>query len=345
MKSRILMVAAALAASFGAACAEPGTEPVLTPALRPSITVAGDVVRIGDFVDNAGSAANIAIFRAPDPGTTGSVPASQILSALRAHHVIGVDTRDIAEVVVTRASRTVPIKEIEERVAQSLARQNGLGDAKDLAINFDRDLRALQLDPANRNELRQVYASYNPRTSRFDVAYEIARDTGGSPLRLRFTGTVIETVEAALVTRAVERGEILKASDVVTQRIAKTEAGPDPASRERAVGMAIKRSLRVNQPLRAADLAKPDLVTRDQNVTITYEIPGIFLTARGKALESGAEGDLVNVVNPQSKRTIQGVVTGPAQITVNSIAPASPRIAAAAPLAPENTAAPSRQAE
>ena len=109
--------------------------------------------------------------------------------------------------------------------------------------------------------------------------------------------------------------------------------------------MAIKRSLRVNQPLRAADLAKPDLVTRDQNVTITYEIPGIFLAARGKALESGAEGDLVNVVNPQSKRTIQGVVTGPAQITVNSIAPVSPRIAAAAPLAPENTAAPSRQAE
>lgn len=345
MKPRILAFAAALAASLGAASAEPAGEPVVAPALRPSVTVAGDVVRIGDFVDNAGSAANIAIFRAPDPGTTGSVPASRIVSALRAHHVIGVDTRDIAEVVVTRASRTVPVKEIEERVAQSLARQNGLGDARDLAINFDRDLRALQLDPANHNELRQVYASYNPRTSRFDVAYEIAREAGGSPLRLRFTGTVIETVEGAVVTRAVERGEILKASDVVAQRIAKTEAGPDPASRERAVGMALKRSLRANQPLRAADLAKPDLVTRDQNVTIIYEIPGIFLTARGKALESGAEGDLVNVVNPQSKRTIQGVVTGPAQITVNSVAPVSPRIAAAAPRASEDTAAPGRQAE
>lgn len=345
MMCRTLIAAAALAISLGAAWAGPEADAPPIPLLKSSVTVASDVVRIGDFVDNAGPAAGIAIFRAPDPGTTGLVPTERILGALRAHHVIGVDTRELVEVAVTRTTRVVPVKEIEERVAQALARQNGLGDAKDLAITFDRDPRALQLDPTNRNEMRQVYAGYNPRTTRFDTVFEIPRDFGNAPLRLRFTGTVIETVETAIVTRAVERGEVLKASDVVTRRIAKAEAGVEPASRDRAIGMAAKRLLRANQPLRASDIARPDFVTRDQYVTIVYEMPGIFLTTRGKALESGAEGDVVNVLNPQSKRTVQGVVTGPGQVTVNTVEPIAPRVAAAQAITSNETAAPSRKAE
>ncbi len=71
--------------------------------LRANITVSSDVVRIGDLIENAGTAAQIAVFRAPDLGTTGSLPVSQLLAALRAHQVIGVDTRDIREVSVTRS--------------------------------------------------------------------------------------------------------------------------------------------------------------------------------------------------------------------------------------------------
>jgi flagellar basal body P-ring formation protein FlgA len=40
------------------------------------------------------------------------------------------------------------------------------------------------------------------------------------------------------------------------------------------------------------------------------------LTMRGKALESGAEGDTVNVLNIQSKRTVQGTVSGPGRVTL-----------------------------
>ena len=50
--------------------------------LRASVTVAGDVVRIGDIIDNAGTAAQIAIYRAPDLGTTGSLPTAQVIAAL-----------------------------------------------------------------------------------------------------------------------------------------------------------------------------------------------------------------------------------------------------------------------
>jgi flagella basal body P-ring formation protein FlgA len=78
-------------------------------------------------------------------------------------------------------------------------------------------------------------------------------------------------------------------------------------------------------------LAKPDLVQRDQNVTLIYESPGLYLTVRGKALEAGTEGDVVNVMNLQSKRTVSGTVSGRGQV---SITVATPR---PAPLVPDTT--------
>jgi flagella basal body P-ring formation protein FlgA len=53
-------------------------------------------------------------------------------------------------------------------------------------------------------------------------------------------------------------------------------------------------------------------------VTLHYAVPGITITMRGKALDSGAEGETVNVLNELSKRTIQGTVTGSGHVTMAS---------------------------
>ena len=71
---------------------------------------------------------------------------------------------------------------------------------------------------------------------------------------------------------------------------------------------------------------KTDVVHRNEAVTIVFEVPGILLTVRGKALEPGAVGDLVNVLNIQSNRTVQAEVIGPGQVI---IAATTPRYAAA----------------
>ena len=96
------------------------------PLLRADVKVTGDVVRIGDVIDNAGSAAQIAIYRAPEPGTTGTLAATQVLDALRAHQVIGVDAHGIRNVSVTRLARTLDADDIELQIAVALEHRNGL---------------------------------------------------------------------------------------------------------------------------------------------------------------------------------------------------------------------------
>src|SRR5215470_16435559 len=104
-----------------------------TPALKRDVTVMGEIVRIGDLIDNAGASARVPIFRAPDLGQTGTVPAARVIEAVRAHGFTIVETHGVTDVAVTRASRMLSVKDIEARIAEALAGQPGLGEAKNLS--------------------------------------------------------------------------------------------------------------------------------------------------------------------------------------------------------------------
>jgi flagella basal body P-ring formation protein FlgA len=288
---------------------------IAAPVLRANVAVVGNVVRIGDVIENAGVAAKIAIYRAPDLGTTGSLPTAQVIATLRSHQVIGVDTRDLTEISITRLARTLQARDLEFEVARALEHKNGLGDAANLSLTFDRDVQDVRLEASHTGALQPTSLRFEPRNNRFDITFEIANENVATPTRLRFTGRAIETIETAVPTRNVERGEVLKPSDVVVERRPKAEAGGDLATRDRVVGMQARKQISAGQPVKVADIGKPDLVQRDQNVTLTYEVAGLFLTIRGKALESGAEGDVVNVLNLQSKRTVAGVVVARGQVS------------------------------
>jgi flagella basal body P-ring formation protein FlgA len=322
----VLFAAALLVATAATAFAQSSDDVIAAPVLRARVTVADDVVRIGDLIDNAGSSAQIAVYRAPDLGTTGSLPTTQLLTALQAHQVIGVDTKDIKAVSVTRLSRAIEVKEIQSQVAHALEHRGGLGDAANLSLTFDRDLQDVQLEASFTGAIQPTATRYEPRSGRFDVSFEIGSENNARPTKLRFTGTAIETVDAAVLTRDVQHGDILKSSDVMVERRAKSEVGNDAAARNLAVGMQMRRQARSGQALRVADLAKPDLVQRDDNVTLIYESSGLYLTIRGKAMENGTEGDVVNVTNLQSKRTVSGVVIGRGQVAISV---ATPRLPAA----------------
>lgn len=320
MKLRTLLLATALFGQLAPALADPLDDAIQAPVLHATVSVAADVVRIGDLIDNAGTAAQIAVYRAPDLGTTGSIPTAQVLATLRAHQVIGVNTKDIRNVSVTRLARNVAAKDLQSAVAKALEHRGGLGDADSLALTFDRDLQDLHLNAANSGPLEPSSVHVDQRTGRFDVTFTIGSNST-LPTELRYTGTAIETVQAAVLTRDVERTEVLKASDIMVERRPRAEVGADAAVRDQAVGMQMRHPMRAGRPLRVADIVRPDLVQHDQTVTIIYQTAGIYLTTRGKALDSGTEGDVVSVVNAQSKRTITGVVTGRGQVTIQVATP------------------------
>jgi flagellar basal body P-ring formation protein FlgA len=288
------------------------------PALRSSVTVTSDVVRIGDLVENAGPVANIPIFRSPDLGTTGAVSTDRIVDAIRPHELIGIDTRGLGEVVVTRASRAIPPQEISDRIAQALSGQYGFGDAHNILVAFDRDVRTLQVEPNISGELQVQSMAYDPRTSHFDVTLGLPSSMEMRRQTTHYTGTATATVDAFALDHPVERGQVIKASDVTVVQRPRTETTV-LTDRSTVVGFAARHSLQPNIPLTTADLMKPEIVQRNDTVTIVYEAPGITLTLRGQAQEAGALGDTISVLNVESKRVVPGIVSGPDRVSVRAV--------------------------
>jgi len=287
------------------------------PFLKSETTVQSETVRLGDLLENAGAAAAVPVFHAPELGTSGTIQTFRIIEAARQNGIASFETRGLTEVAIFRNARTVTLAELERAVAEAARRHLGLTRAEDILIRFDRDVRSLQIEPDARGAARITQFAYDSYTHRFEGFVEVPGSLALRKQPLRLSGTAIETAEVVVLARNVARGEMLRDTDILVDRLPRGEIAADALARPGlVVGQAARRALRAGMSLRPADLMKPDLVARNDSVTIVFEVPGIVLTARGKALTAGAEGDTVDVLNPHSKRVLQGTVRGPGTVVV-----------------------------
>ncbi len=130
-----------------------------------------------------------------------------------------------------------------------------------------------------------------------------------------FADQVLPTEQIVVPAHDIQRGEIIADSDLAYQQVA-ANAGNSGAvtSIGELSGMEARRFLHAGEPVRADDVRRPILVTKGSTVTMTFEAPGIVLTAVGRAMSEGGLGESVVVLNPASYRQITGVVTGPGQV-------------------------------
>jgi len=305
-------------AGLGAYAASAQSAP---PALKAEVTVDGDLVRIGDIMDNAGALASQPIFRAPELGGSGTIQVHRVMEALRAHGILVFDTRNLTEVLVSRASRSVTLSDLGRAIAEAAAKRYEIANASDLSVTFDAHMRALQVEPSVNEAPRIVSIVVDQRNNRFDAIVDMP---GSMTLRrnpVRMTGTLIETIEVVTLARPITRGETIRETDLITERLPRADVVTDALTKpEHVVNQAARRALRANQTLRAADLMKPQIIARDDAVTIVFRSKAITLTLRGKAMGNGAEGDTISVLNPQSKRIVQATVTAPGVVTINEAA-------------------------
>ena len=120
-----------------------------------------------------------------------------------------------------------------------------------------------------------------------------------------------------VLRRAIGKGEQIAPADVevINLRADKATSGLVSLSRE-LIGMTPKRYLRPGQPVRTADITLPTVISKGESVIISYSAPGINLTAQGRALENGALGHAIRVVNTQTNRTIEATISGPGRVHV-----------------------------
>jgi len=125
----------------------------------------------------------------------------------------------------------------------------------------------------------------------------------------------MSSVRIVVPSRDIARGEIIGAGDLSYLTVADSAsyAGLVTAADD-LEGLEARRVLRAGEAIRPSDVRRPILVERGATVTMTFEAPGIAVTAMGKALSEGGLGETINVQNIASYRQVSAVVTGSGQV-------------------------------
>ncbi len=293
---------------FGARAAERAS-------LRAQVTATRSVLTVGDFFDNAGAVANQPLFRAPDLGDTGTVPALDVLRRARAAGLHNPESNGLLQITVHRAALTVTPDNLREMVRDALAERMGLENPDTLDISYAGSLPNVIVDPAALEPVTIARLTHSMRSGRFDALFALQLGNRVAPFAV--SGVARETAEVVTLARRLSRGETVTARDVKTIRVPKATLRNDTITDPAAViGMALRRPQSAGRLLAPRDLEKPIAVARRSKVIITYKLAGLTLTVQGEAMTDGVKGDVIDILNTQSSRVVQALVTGPGRVSV-----------------------------
>lgn len=149
-----------------------------------------------------------------------------------------------------------------------------------------------------------------------------ARLATGEATTLRLVGFQRRLVAVPVPVQPIASGTVLTPDMLESIWMAEARLPPGTVRRtDRAVGLEARRRLAAGRPIAERDLTAPRLVRRGEPVTMVYRVPGLEVVGLGKALEDGTLGDPVRLLNPDSRLTVRGLVTGRRRVAVVGGAP------------------------
>lgn len=288
------------------------------PVLRTDITVAAPLVTVGDMFADAGDAADTALFRAPQPGTSGLVALNDITTALARVGIISFDAAGQTSIRVTRAATVVDEATLTGLIAADLAARGILG--ADMSLNT---LFATTIDPINAEAVEDpaslISLRYLPGTGSFTARFTIA----GRAAPLDVTGTIELLVDMPHLTANLPAGTLLAPENVTLRPVPLKFAESLGTIRlEDVVGMSLVRQSREGMMLRPADVTTPVMISKNDAVTIYFRKGPMTLTVKGQAVTSGAKGAPVQVLNLMSRRVISAtaIAAGAVEVGIDPLA-------------------------
>ncbi len=279
------------------------TGPVL---LKAKVVIDGPIVHLGDLFDGLGANGATPVARAPAPGTRVTVSARWLSVVARAYAVAWRPGSRLDGSVIERASIVIESQRIESATIDALRRRGIDGR---LSLVLDNPVTRIHLPIDAEPSLLVAGLSYNPETGRF-TAHLVAPAEGTPLARVTISGRAIELIEVPVLRRRMMPGEVIGEGDITWQ-----DARADRISRNvvldpvNLVGKSPRRPIRAEKPVLGSELRQPLLVSRNSLVTIRLQTARMVLTARGRAMEAGARGDVIRVVNTKSNQIISASVT------------------------------------
>lgn len=289
--------------------------PAMAASLKQQSIVQSDVLTVGDLFHGVERNADHVLGAAPRPGQTMTLSARTLQRVAVAMDLNWRPSSTRDTLVVRRAATVIDEDTIGDKVRMSL---------KDEGVNGLYDLLFLSgtpeiILPPHMAETAEITAiSFDPDTNWFEA--EIAAPSKENmEVQLRVNGKIERLVEVPVLRDTIRSGKVIDARDVEMITVPARHLNHDVILQAAELaGMTPRRMIVAGKPIKEQDVEFPRIVERGQSVTMIYSQGPLQLTATGKALQQGAKGDVIRVVNSQSSRPIDAIITGNREVTIRT---------------------------
>lgn len=287
---------------------------VATIAPRGSVVVTGPVLRLGDLFVNVGDKANRRVGTAPAAGTQLTVDAPTLQRIANLNGLPWRPTSIQDRTIVERDSVLVTSDEVIAGVLKALGEKGISTDG----LEVDLTLGSRQYYRPREGEMQIDAVSVDATGLRFGVSMSLVTP-GEARQSVALTGRLQRMVEVPVLKRPLRAGDEIDAQAIGWAQLPDRQVSPN-AVRDRGelLGQSVRRSLAAGALVLASDLKTTNAVSKGQSVLVLLQVPGMQLSVRGIALESGAVGETIHVQNERTKTSVQGVITGNGTVRVVS---------------------------
>lgn len=290
--------------------------------LRPHVSVTGDTVTLGDLFDDAGTASDIVIAAAPRPGAPTAISVSRISQVARRNGIAWRNTQGLTRIVVSRSGVPLAPEITRAALADAIAEEAPAIAAKGLIeVVFTNGADRLMVTDDETPSLAVEQVAFDTRSGRFRAIVRVPEESENAQ-RFRISGRAYPALDIPVLTHRMSPGDEISEADIDWVRVPATRVSQNIIDDSTdLIGFTPRRSLRPGEPVRNSDVEPPRLVEKGSIVSVTYRLANMSLSTRGRALEDGALGEIIKIVNPRSHRTIEVEVTGTNQAQVTPVGP------------------------
>lgn len=274
---------------------------------RTAVTVEKPAITLGDIFEGVpADKAALAIGNAPEFGKK-SLLTAEFLAAITQKYNLAANLESSGFITVERAGKRIGKEELIKAVRPELA-SYGVDGETDIAI--DTKLPEIFADPAQPTAIIFTNVNYDASRGSFTADATVEKS------KLTLHGRIVTSISIPVANRAIRPGEVIAEADIAWINFEANKLGYKALTQmQDIVGKRAERPINPNTIIRSSMLAAPILVKKNSVITITYISPIMTITNQVRATEDGSMGDTIRVLNTQSNKMVDAIVTGSDQVT------------------------------
>lgn len=283
--------------------------------LKKNSVVTDNTIKLGDVFYGLDKDSDRVLGMAPAPGQEMILNARTLLRIALALDLPWRPAHTSDMVTLRRQATVIDGDTIRDNLKNALADKNVLGN---YMVSIPQQYTSIVL-PYDQPATMDVSDVNIDRDHKTFTAMISAPSINNPIQQMEVKGSIEPVIKVPVLVDNVENGRLIKESDIKMINIGERDYSKDMfVSAQDLVGMTPRRMIAAGRPVRQTDVEAPTIVERGELVILSLNEGALSLSTQAKALENGAKGDIIRVVNTASNQTVQAKVTGEKQVQVVS---------------------------